>query len=273
MKKSLLVLLCLMVVVASLQAQSIFIVTDAPDLEEPGMGNLGDFLRDLGYSVTPDPGIEAIGDPGDNDSAFHGPLSAEQQALLNSFDLVIFHRSTNSGDFNNLTWNELTVPLLNGSSYVARNSRWLWVNNANSPTDNCEFLEVADDSHPIFTGVTIEDGFVRLFDEGVPQDVNGLEVAGDLANGTVLAETEFLLHTAIGVWDQPGEFYPGGGTHTNRIVFFALSRYFEDDGSGAIAFEHYSEEGLKLLANSVEFAIYGDVQGRTPTKIKTWNLY
>lgn len=273
MKKAALCI-CTLVVFASVSwSQSIMIITDDPHMEAPGAGNLGDFLRGLGYAVTVDPGIDAPGERGDDDSAFHGDLSADQQALLNSFDLVIFHRSTNSGDFNSLTWNDLTVPMLNGSSYVARNSRWIWMDNAEAPTDTVEFLEVLDSSHPIFTDVTIDaDGFVRLFD--IPQDVNGLNVAGDLANGSVLAETEFNLHTAIGVWDEPGEFFPGGSSHTNRVVFFALSRYFEDDGTGAIAFEHYSEDGLKLLANAVEYAIYGDVTGRTPqTGLGDWSLH
>lgn len=275
MKKFSLFVCMLLLSVSIVQGQSIIIVTDDPHLEAPGAGNLGDFLRGLGYSVTVDPGINAPGEPGDNDSAFHGALSADEVALLESHDLVLFHRSTNSGDFTDGAdqWNGLNVPLLNGSSYTARNSRWVWVPNAEAPTDNVEYLFVSDENHPIFYNVPIgDDGFVRLFD--VPQDVNGLDVGGDLGNGHIVAETEFAFHTAIGVWDEPGEYFDGGASHTNRVVFFALSRYFEDDGSGAIAFEHYSEEGLQLLANAVEYAIYGDVSGRTPTTwVRLWELH
>ncbi|MBN2326863.1 MAG: hypothetical protein JXR73_06895 [Candidatus Omnitrophica bacterium] len=277
MKKFLLLVCVLLSSVSIVQSQSIFIVTDAPDLEEPGTGNLGDFLRDLGYSVTVDPGIDDPDAAGGNNSAFRGALSADQVATLESHDLVLFHRSTDSGQFSAGLdqWNGLSVPLLNGSSYTARDTRWIWVPNGNAPTDTVEYLFVSDPSHPIFTNVTIDDdGFVRLFDIDTPQDVNGLEVGGDLGNGKVVAETEFAFHTAIGVWDEPGEFFEGGSSHTNRVVFFALSRYFEDDGTGAIAFEHYSEDGLQLLANAVEYAIYGDVTGRTPsTSVGFWELH
>lgn len=266
-------------VISMAQAQSVFIVTDAPDLEEPGMGNLGDFLRDLGYSVTVDPGIDAPDDPGGNDSAFHGALSADQVATLNNHDLVIFHRATNSGDFadGKDQWNSLTVPMLNGSSYTPRDSRWQWIPGGQN-TDNIEFLFVNEPDHPIFTGVTIADDFVRLFDEGVPQDVNALDTGGDTGNGTLLAETELSFYSAIVDWSEPGEFYPGGpASHDSRIVFFALSRYFEDDGSGAIAWEHYSDDGLTMIKNAVEYSIYGDVTGRTPTgggsPVHEWALY
>ncbi len=270
--------LCFSITLA--QGQSIFIVTDAPDLEEPGKGNLGDFLRDLGYGVTVDPGIDAPDDPGGNDSAFHGVLSADQVATLESHDLIIFHRATNSGDFGDGKdqWNALNVPMFNGSSFTPRDNRWQWIPGGQSTDANSEFLWINEQEHPIFTGVTIEENFARLFDEGVPQDVNALDIGGDAGNGQLLAETEFNFFGAIVVWDDPGEFYPGGpASHTNRVVFFALSRYFEDDGTGAIAWEHYSDDGLLMIKNAIEFAIYGDVQSRTPsgggTEVSTWSLY
>lgn len=279
MKKGLLLFSVLFLAVSVVQSQSIIIVTDAPDLEEPGAGNLGDFLRDLGYGVTVDPGILDDTQPGGNDSAFHGALSADQVATLESHDLIIFHRSTNSGDFadGKDQWNGLSTPMLCGSSYTPRDSRWQWIPGGQNG-DNAEFLFVNEPTHPIFTGVTIADDHVRLFDEGVPQDVNALDTGGDTGNGVLLAETELSFYSAIVDWSEPGEFYPGGpASHNNRIVFFALSRYFEDDGSGAIAWEHYSEDGLTMITNAVEYTIHGDVQGRTPTSggtsVTSWELH
>ncbi len=282
MKRTLLAVSVLLATVSMVQSQSIFIVTDDPQLEQPGEGNLGDFLRDLGYAVAVDPGIEAPGERMDDDSAFHGVLSADQVATLESHDLVLFHRSTNSGDFGDgiEQWNGLTVPMLNGSSFTPRDSRWQWIPGGQA-TDNTEFLWVVDDQmdHPIMTDVTIDGNLARMFDEGVPMDINALDTAGDVGNGVLVAETDLTFLSAIVDWSEPGLFFDGGtASHENRIVFFSLLRYFEDDGAGVILFENYSEDGLKMIANAVEYSIHGDVDpNRTPTGggtgVASWSLY
>jgi hypothetical protein len=282
MKRCLMLFSALCLVVSAAQSQRIMIVTDAPEIEVAGAGNLCDFLRGLGYTVDADPG-----DPDQNaggNSAFRDPLTESEENLLESYDLVIVHRSTGSGSFaaSAIFWNELEVPLLLGSSYIARNNpvRWNWVVGGEA-TENSQFLAVSDESHPIYSGVTITDGFVDLYNQ--LQDVNYVNTGGEagLGNGKLIAETELNFGTAIAAWDADGStpvaFQPGGvEEHSYRRVFFALMRYFEDDGSGAIAFEQYSENGLKMIANAVEFSIYGDVTGRTPTggsPVQSWSLY
>lgn len=282
MKRCLLLLSCLCLVVSAAQSQRIMIVTDAPELEVAGAGNLGDFLRGLGYSVDADPG-----DPDQNaggNSAFRDPLTEDEENLLESYDLVIVHRSTGSGAFDEsaIFWNELEVPLLHGSAYMTRNdpNRWNWVVGGQA-RENSQFLAVADENHPVFSGITITDGFVDLYN--VLQDIDYVDTGGEagLGNGILLAETELNFGTALAAWEADGStqvpFQPGGvEVHSHRRVFFAMMRYFEDDGSGAIAFEQYSENGLALMANVVEYTIYGDVQGRTPTggsPVQSWSLY
>ena len=40
------------------------------------------------------------------------PLTDEQRAVLESGDLIIFSRSASSGDYNNVSWNTLTKPMI-----------------------------------------------------------------------------------------------------------------------------------------------------------------
>lgn len=89
-------------------SQSIFLVTDRPLEEAEGTGNLGDYLRGLGYRVNTNVGTQA-------ENEYRGVLTDEQIAHLESHDLVIFHRSTDSGHFHDngarAQWNQLRVPL------------------------------------------------------------------------------------------------------------------------------------------------------------------
>lgn len=282
MKRCLLLFSALCLVVSAAQSQRIMIVTDAPELEVAGAGNLGDFLRGLGYSVDADPG-----DPDQNEggnSAFRDPLTEDEENLLESYDLVIVHRSTGSGAFDEsaIFWNELEVPILHGSAYIVRNDpiRWNWVIGGQG-RENSQFLFASDASHPIYNGVTITDDYVDLYNQ--LQDIDYVNTGGPdgLGNGVLVAETELNFGTALAVWDADGStqvpYQPGGvEVHSHRRVFFAMMRYFEDDGTGAIAFEQYSANGLQLIANSVEYSIYGDVTGRTPTggsPVQSWSLY
>lgn len=283
MKKGLLLFSVLFMAVSVVQAQRIMIVTDAPELEVAGTGNLGDFLRGLGYSVDADPG--APNQNAGGNSAFRDPLTADEETLLESYDLVIVHRSTGSGDFDAsaILWNELEVPLLLGSPFLARNNpvRWNWVVGPQA-VENSQFIEVSDAAHPIYNGITIANNRVDLHTRN--QDIDYLNTGGEagLGNGKLVAETEINFGTTIAVWDADGTtvvpFQQGGvEEHSYRRVYFGMMRYFEDTDVLDIEFEHYSENGLKLIANTVEYTIYGNVQGRTPTgggsPVQSWSLY
>ncbi len=155
--------------------------------------------------------------------------------------------------------------------------RWNWVI---GPTarETSQYLEVAEPDHPIFTGIEIVDGKVDLYTQD--QDIDYLDTGGQegLGNGILLAETELNLGTAIAVWDGDGStlvpFQPDGiDEHSYRRVFFAMMRYFEDDDTVDITFEQYSENGLQLMANAVEYTMTGEVTGGPITSVATWSLY
>ena len=270
MKKLLFSLLIVVMASPVVMSESILIVTDAPELEVAGGGQLGDYLRSLGYQVTADEG-NPDQNPGGN-SAYRDILSDEQIAHLESFDLVIVHRSTNSGDFDNFIeqWNELQVPLLLGSAYLGRNNplRWNWVVGGQA-RETSQNLFIEDENHPIVRGMGID-----VFTE--PRDVDYLNTAGDVGNGHLIASTEVNFGTYIASWDDPGSFVPDGvETHTHRRVFFALLRYFEASDTDCIgcSFDNYTDNGKRLIANAVEYAIHGVVTGLPPTNVGNWDLY
>ena len=243
------------------QAQgSIFIVTDDPELEAEGAGNLGDYLRGLGYTVDVDEGEGGA-------SAYRGALTAEEIAHLESYDLVIVHRATDSGAFDDdgapPQWNALQVPLLMGSSYLPRDSRWVWIAGGNTRTAGTE-VNIVDPDHPIVRGLT-----GKLFSSN--RDIDHI-TTGDAGNGHVVATMTMADGTsgiAIAAWDSPGFFMGGSGEeHTARRVFFPLLRYHEDDCG--CSFSDYTLNGYILIARAVEYTMTGDTSGVSDS---VWEKY
>ncbi len=138
--------------------------------------------------------------------------------------------------------------------------------------ETSSLLSVKDSTHRIFTGSEITGGLMEMYSQD--QDIDAVNTGGAVGDGVLLAETETNRYTALVVRDTPGLFNEGyPESHTARRDFFPLMRYFEDDGSGTISFGQYSETGLKLIANIIEYAIKGEVTGEPPTSIQEWAIY
>jgi hypothetical protein len=228
---------------------NIFLVTDRADLEGDGTGNLAGYLRSLGYHVDVSPSP-------DNASNFRGLLEPGEIAQLEASDLVIVHRATGSGSFIGeegaiqAQWNSLEVPLLLGSAYLARTTHWSWTGGAQTRSTSAD-VTFEDPGHPIVAGLPTD-----LFNE--PRDIDHLTTL-DVGNGTLVASVNEGV--VIAVWDQPGLFRAEGTqTHQQRRVFFPIMRYHETDATAGI-FGDYSANGLRLLANAVEYAMTGTVSG------------
>ena len=237
----------------------IFLVTDRADLETDGTANLAGFLRSLGYQVdvSPSPG---------NASEFRGLLSADEIAQLEASDLVIVHRATGSGSFIGeegaiqTQWNSLEVPLLMGSAYLARSTHWSWTAGAQTRSTTVD-LTFADSNHPIVAGMGTD-----LFTEA--RDVDHLTTL-DVGNGTLVATANEGV--VVAVWDQAGLFRnEGTQSHPQRRVFFPIMRYHEADATAGI-FGDYSANGLRILANAVEYAMTGQVSS-VPAQVRIVDL-
>jgi hypothetical protein len=220
---------------------NIFLVTDRPDLEE-GSEGLGGYLRSLGYDVTTN-----IGTGGENE---YRVMDAGKAAHLETFDLVIIHRATDSGQFNTdaaerQMWNNLNVPLMLGSAFLSRESRWNWLPGDQSA--RAEFTEhvIVDATHPIVAGLG-----AGMFTE--PRNLNSANSVA-VGNGKLIAQAPESGAT-IAVWEDPGgapAFFQGatGETHVNLRVLFTLHNYHEAGAWGDI-----SENGKQLIAQAVQFA-------------------
>ena len=124
-------------------------------------------------------------------------LSTAPQAdidMLNAADLVIIGRGPASSAFqsaeNKTAWNNLTVPVIMNSMYIARSSRLNWFKSTTiSKTDPSaeEFIiaEVTDPSLPVFSGVEIGENN-RMPWSATPDETL---IVTEATNGTVLAKS------------------------------------------------------------------------------------
>ncbi len=219
--------------------------TDAASPPSPDDAGWVDLLQINGYEVI----RSDIRDPDINQAALD---------TLNAADLVIISRDTNSGNYSDgvgeaAVWNSgVTVPLIQLSAFIVRNSRWLWFNNNVNPVAGGAEMQVADPGHPIFSGITLEanDQFL-VVEEGGQVNVTGQVDAG---NGTVLATDPVSGNVWIAHWEEGIEFYPGSGQTAGapRLWFGAGNN--DNDPKGG---ENFTSDGETAFLNAVNFMLGG----------------
>lgn len=129
---SLVLALCLF---SSARAINIVWVSDQYDeLADQVPDDVGfvELLEANGYTIDNTMGA-AFGD------GYWRTLDADKIATLNAADLVIYSRNSNSGSYDDddeiNQWNSITTPMILMSPYLARSSRWLWVDNTSLTGD------------------------------------------------------------------------------------------------------------------------------------------
>lgn len=180
---------------------------------------------------------------------------------MEAADLVIFSRDSNSGDYNNNAlerqrWNGISTPLIQMSSYLVRQNRWVWFGNNGVPLagNTTMFLDVPD--HPVFEGLTVDGlGEITVVDGdefGIPVEDFNLTAATDAGNGTVLGTEPFSGNVWLALWEAGVEFFDGSGEIAGgRRVWFGGGVADNDPKGG----ENFSADGEQLLLNIVDFLV------------------
>ncbi len=242
-----LVLLLAFCMVSSVQAANIIWISGFFD--DNGDGGPDDqawvdMLEARGYTVDYTPGWEDLDD--------------DKIAALNAADLIIISRCSNSGDYDDdateiSQWNSITTPILQSSTHLIRNSRWLWFNTTSLPNLSDVVVDISAPSHPIFAGVSSP---VQITD-GVVGPSTFVDLAGvGTGNGTLLANVTGGEVAWIVEWEEGIEYYPGSGqTAGGPRMFFAAGTQ-EGDGIGRGEY-NLTPEGEKVFFNAVRYMIGG----------------
>ena len=205
----------------------------------------------------------------DHDVTVEGPFDAidinfEDLEALNSGDLVIFSRDSNSGDYNTtedetLFWTAgIADPMIIFTPYVLRSSRWLMVDST-AIGDALEPMEALDTTHPIFDGIPLDaNNQVEIWDDQIFGGDDNIDIiqSSDGGNGEVIAVesgTEFpwIIH-----WETGVEHYDGSGTFAGGPrLFFGLG---SDDDPNSWGGKNTTPIADQILLNAIDWLVTPD---------------
>ncbi|MCA9217459.1 MAG: PEP-CTERM sorting domain-containing protein [Planctomycetales bacterium] len=201
--------------------------------------------------------------------------------VLNSADIVLFSRDTNSGDYNDVEeqeqWTEgVTVPMIILTPYVLRANRWDMVESSGilDPGDDWEAepLEALVPDHPIFAGA-LTNGVADIWDEDLLGDGDNIDFLdifdedGMVGNGTVLAIESGLDVPWIIYWEEGVEFYDDsvlGFTAAGPRLYYSVG---SDDDNYSWGEKNTTAAGDRILLNAIDWmtgtsvGVEGDFNG------------
>jgi len=187
-------------------------------------------------------------------------LTDENLEILNSADLIIISRNTNSGNYGDAAnaadeaeitgWNSIETPLMLLSPYLTRSSRWQWINNTTIEEYLTESpMVVVDESHPIFSGIPT-DAPIDVIDESVAEGQNSFLMYNDVGNGLLIAQRELDQAVWIAEWVPGVPFYEG----TDQVPA-GKRMYYVAGGYGGQEAGQYNltETGMQMFINAVYY--------------------
>jgi hypothetical protein len=155
-------------------------------------------------------------------------------AQLNAFDLVIIGRSVNSAhyatDAESAAWNSITAPMIVTGGYVLRggdtagNNRLGYTQGDAMPdTTTAVTLSVAQPLHPIFQGLTLQNGNELSYATAPVQTPGGIQQRGISVNDAFLIPGAVQIATTVGL----------AGNNDTIIAEFTAGLSMDTDGNPA----------------------------------------
>jgi len=202
-------------------------------------------------------------------------LDDDKLAALNAADLVLFSRSSNSGDYDDdneiAQWNSVTTPLIQMSAYLVRNSRWVWIDSGSVTNLVGPTLEVTAVDHPVLDGVALSPldpndpngpmTAVVAADPNVGTGQTSYIASVDVGNGRLIAQAigDGVNLGAIAEWSKGVEFYDGAGQVAAGPRMYFAGGTQETTGTPQGAW-NFTPEGEQMFRNAINYMI--DVPNR-----------
>ena len=201
-------------------------------------------------------------------------LDATKIATLEAADLIIVSRTSNSGNYATdatevTQWNSVTTPLILQTAYIVRSNRWQWMNTEGVTELAAEtMLQVADDTHPMFTGVSLTNGQLDLIDAAVNSGQASASTYAEVGNGTLIATRADNGNVWIAEW-APGTTFYSGTTQVaaGKRMYFGAAGGGGGQTAGAM---NFTPEGQTVWLNAVAYMLGLDLnpgRARTPDSL------
>ncbi len=179
-------------------------------------------------------------------------------AELNAANLIIFSRNISSGDYasndeEKAAWDAITTPMIIHSGHQMRSTHWNLVNSTTMAALPVQDIDVVDAGDPLFNGVAINGGKVRIYNVPTKTDLLNLAVA------TNVVATYNNAGTAIPVvmrWNGTETNYYAGsprGPKGPRVVWISPEGVgaLTDVPSGGDFLTSLTPAGLQMYRNAL----------------------
>lgn len=170
--------------------------------------------------------------------------TAPASSFYDPYDLIVLNEIVSGG---NAEANELinvNKPLLNLKSFQYNSGRWSWGTADNGAANNGT-ITVSQPTHPIFAGITLNEGTLELLSSPATKGVQPVDVVLD-GGITIATAPKGSLESGIAIHDVPANVR--GETITSKYILVAIAND---------SYDKISNDALILLNNSVSYLLTG----------------
>ena len=169
--------------------------------------------------------------------------SAPVSSVYDPYDLIVLNEIVQGANAEAIALKNINKPILNLKSFVYNSGRWNWGTANNGAVYNGT-VTVEQPTHPIFAGITLNEGALELLSGAATKGVQPVEVT--IGGITVATAPNLSSGSSVAIHDVPanlrGEFI------TEKYILVALC----DD-----SYDKMTNDALTLLSNSVNYLLTG----------------
>ncbi|MDO9634546.1 MAG: hypothetical protein Q7J05_05795 [Paludibacter sp.] len=169
--------------------------------------------------------------------------SAPASSFYDPYDLIVLNEIVAGGNAEANALISINKPLLNFKSYQYNSGRWTWGTADNGAANNGT-VTVTQPTHPIFAGITLNEGMLELLSGAATKGVQPVDVT--IGGITVATAPKGNSEHAVAIHDVPANVR--GESITTKYILIALCNDSYDKMTG---------NTLTLLNNSVDYLLTG----------------
>ena len=170
--------------------------------------------------------------------------SAPEASFYDPYDLIVLNEIVAGANVEAIALKNINKPILNLKSFVYNAGRWVW-GTANNGAANNGIVTVEQPTHPIFGGITLNEGTLELLSGAAVKGVQPVEL-DDIGGITVATAPNASSGSSVAIHDVPANVR--GESITTKYILVALC----DD-----SYDKMTNDALILLDNAVNYLLTG----------------
>lgn len=171
--------------------------------------------------------------------------TAPESSFYDSYDLIILNEIVSGTNVEAVALKNINKPILNLKSFVYNSGRWSWGTADNGQANNGT-VTVAQPTHPIFAGITLNEGTLELLSGAAAKGVQPADVTiGGITVATAPKNASPYDH-AVAIHDVPANVR--GESITAKYIMVALCND---------SYDKMTNDALTLFDNAINYLLTG----------------